>query len=47
MGTFIVGMALLAIVAFIIGGMVRTKKQGKSIHCGEGCSSCGGSCHRN
>lgn len=45
MGTGIVGIALLAIVALIIRGMVRTKKQGKSIHCGEGCSSCGGSCH--
>ncbi|MBS7007511.1 FeoB-associated Cys-rich membrane protein [Anaerostipes sp.] len=44
MGTFIVGVAVLGIVGLIVRSMVRDKKKGKSIHCGNSCSSCGGHC---
>ena len=47
-GTIIICAVLLAIVAAIITGMVRKKKQGRSMVCN--CGSCGscpmsGSCH--
>lgn len=45
MGTFIVLAVLAAIVALVIRGMVRDKKNGKSIQCGGDCSHCGGHCH--
>lgn len=44
MGTFIVGAVIAGIVAFIVRGMIRDKKNGKSIHCGGDCSHCGGHC---
>lgn len=44
MGTFVVGAILVAIVSFIIAGMVRDKKNGKSHQCGGDCSKCGGHC---
>lgn len=46
MATFIVGIVLLGIVAFIIRGMIRDKKNGKSIQCGGDCRHCGGHCSR-
>lgn len=45
MATLIVGVALAAIVALIIKGMIRDKKNGKSIQCGCDCKKCGGCCH--
>lgn len=45
MGTFIVGVVLLLIVAIIIRSMIHDKKQGKSIQCGGECKHCGGHCH--
>lgn len=45
MGTWIVGFILTAAVVFIVRGMVRDKKQGKSIQCGGDCKHCGGHCH--
>lgn len=45
MGTWIVGSILLAVVALIIAGMVRDKRNGKSIQCGGDCKHCGGHCH--
>lgn len=45
MGTFIVGSILFVIVVWIIAGMVRDKKNGKSVQCGGDCSRCGGHCH--
>jgi hypothetical protein len=45
MGTFIVGVILLAVVALIIRSMVKDKKAGKSIQCGGDCKHCGGHCH--
>lgn len=44
MGTFLVGGILVVIVALIIRGMIRDKKNGKSIQCGGDCRYCGGHC---
>lgn len=44
MGTFIVGVIIVAIVSFIIAGMMKDKKNGKSIQCGNDCKHCHGHC---
>lgn len=44
MGTLVVGLSLLAVVALIIKSMIRDKKNGKSLQCGGDCSHCGGHC---
>lgn len=46
MGTILVGTVLVSIVVLIIRGMIRDKKNGKSIHCGGHCGHCGGHCRR-
>lgn len=46
MGTAIVGVILLSGVILIVKGMLRDKKNGKSIQCGCDCSKCGGACHQ-
>ncbi|MDE7223679.1 MAG: FeoB-associated Cys-rich membrane protein [Acetatifactor sp.] len=45
MGTFIILAVLAGIVALVIRGMVRDKKNGKSLQCGGDCRHCGGHCH--
>ena len=45
MGTFVVGVILLGVIALIIRSMIRDKKNGKSLQCGVDCKSCGGHCH--
>ena len=45
MGTAIVALALLSVVALIIRKTIKDKKQGKSIQCGCDCKHCGGHCH--
>lgn len=45
LGTFVVGLLLVAAVGIIIASMVRDKKKGKSIQCGGNCKNCGGHCH--
>lgn len=45
MGTIIVGIGVVGVVSLIISGMIRDKKQGKSIQCGGDCKHCGGHCH--
>ena len=45
MGTVIVGGIVLAVVGLIIRGMIKDKKNGKSIQCGGDCKHCGGHCH--
>ena len=45
MGTAIVALALLSVVALIIRKMIKDKKQGKSIQGGCECKHCGGHCH--
>lgn len=47
MGTWIVGLALAAIVVLVIRSMIRDKKNGKSIQCGRDCKYCGGHCHQD
>ncbi len=44
MGTFVVGIVVCALVSLAIRSMVRDKKNGKSIQCGD-CEHCGGRCH--
>lgn len=44
MGTFVVGIALSAVVVLIIRSMIKDKKNGKSLQCGGDCSHCGGHC---
>ena len=46
-GTILVGLAVLAVVVFIIALKVRDKKKGKS-SCGCGCEHCAmnGACHQ-
>ena len=47
-GTIIVGLVLLAVVALVVRVMIRDKKQGKS-SCGGNCAHCAacGSCHKH
>lgn len=47
MGTAIVLIILIVIVALIVNGMIKDKKAGKNL-CTHDCSSCGshGSCHK-
>lgn len=45
MGTIIVGIGVLGVIGLIINGMIRDKKQGKSIQCGGDCKHCGGHCN--
>jgi len=48
-GTIIICAVLLAIIAAIIVGMIRRKKQGRSVTCDCGhCTSCpmSGTCHK-
>lgn len=46
-GSILVGVVVLAVVALVIALMVREKKKGKSSTCGCGCESCAmaGKCH--
>ena len=44
MGTIIVGLILVLIVALIIRSMVKDKKSGKSLPGGGNCSHCAGHC---
>lgn len=45
MGTAVVLGILLINVGFVIRGMIKDKKNGKSIQCGGNCKHCGGHCH--
>ena len=45
MGTVIVLVVLAAMLTFIIKGMIRDKKNGKSVICGGDCKHCGGHCN--
>ena len=42
-GSVLVALALAAIAALIVRGLIRDKKAGRHI-CGGSCGSCGGSC---
>lgn len=43
MGTVIVFVILAGMVAFVVGRMIRNRKNGKP-HCSGDCSGCGGHC---
>ncbi|MCM1050144.1 MAG: FeoB-associated Cys-rich membrane protein [Clostridiales bacterium] len=45
MGTIIVGIIVVGMVAMAVRSMIRDKKAGKSLQCGGDCSHCGGHCH--
>ena len=45
MASIVVGIILIAVIAFVIRSMVHDKKNGKSLQCGGDCSKCGGHCH--
>lgn len=47
MGTVLVGAVVTGIVAFVIRGMIRDRKAGRSIQCGGDCKHCGGHCHKS
>lgn len=44
MGTLLAGAIVVGAVALAIRGMIRDKKNGKSIQCGGDCKHCGGHC---
>lgn len=44
MGTVIVGLIVLLVVVCIVRSMIKNKKRGKSIQCGDDCKHCGGHC---
>lgn len=44
MGTAIVLLGVVGVVALIIRGMIKDKKAGKSVVCGGDCKHCGGHC---
>ena len=46
MGNLLVGAALAARGAAIFRGLIRDKRNGKSIQCGGDCKHCGGHCSR-
>ncbi|MCH5274884.1 MAG: FeoB-associated Cys-rich membrane protein [Lachnospiraceae bacterium] len=46
MGTAVVLVVLIGIVALVIKSMIRDKKNGKSLQCGGDCKGCGGHCGR-
>lgn len=46
MGTAVVLVILAGIVGLIVRGMVKDKKNGKSLQCGGDCKHCGDHCGR-
>ena len=44
MATLLAGAIVVGAVALVIRGMIRDKKNGKSIQCGGDCKHCGGHC---
>ena len=46
MGTGIVLLLLISVIVLIIRSMIKNKKAGKSLQCGQDCSHCGGCCHK-
>lgn len=45
MGTLIVSLVLIAIVAAVIFSMIKSKRAGRHPSCGGNCAACGGACH--
>jgi len=40
LGTLLISAVLLAVVVWIVAGLIKKKKSGKSAGCGCGCSGC-------
>ena len=45
MGTAVVFVLLVGVVGMIILSMIKDKKAGKSLQCGQNCNHCSGHCH--
>lgn len=45
MGTAIVLIILAGVIVLVMRSMIKDKKAGKSLQCGQDCSHCGGHCH--
>lgn len=45
MGTAIVLLVLMVVIGLVIRSMVKDKKAGKSLQCGQNCKHCSGHCH--
>ena len=45
MGTAVVFVLLVGVVGIIIRSMMKDKKAGKSLQCGQNCNRCSGHCH--
>ena len=45
MGTIIVFLILAFVIVLVIRSMIKDKKAGKSLQCGQDCNRCGGCCH--
>ena len=46
MGTAVIFVLLVGVVGIIIRSMIKDKKAGKSLQCGQDCSHCSGCCHK-
>ena len=46
MGTVVVLIILVLVVALVVRNMIKDKKSGKSLQCGGDCKYCGGHCHQ-
>lgn len=44
-GTAVVAIVVVLLVALAVRSMIKDKKNGKSIQCGGDCKNCGGHCH--
>lgn len=45
MGTAVIFVLLVGVVGMIIRSMIKDKKAGKSLQCGQNCNHCSGHCH--
>lgn len=45
MGTAVIFVLLVGVVGIIIRSMIKDKKAGKSLQCGQNCNHCSGHCH--
>ena len=45
MRTAVVFVLLVGVVGMIIRSMIKDKKAGKSLQCGQNCKHCSGHCH--
>lgn len=46
MGTVLVLLVLIAVIGVVIRSMIKDKKAGKSLQCGQDCRTCSGCCRK-